>query len=143
MLQLDSYIDLVIPRGSNQLVRMIRDQSRNIPVLGHADGICHVYVDDSADPEKAFKISMCISTPCFHAAARLLNLSCASLCFSFSTFLYFLPPFGNPSLFYFQSGTVNATTRQPVTLWRPFCFIDRTWNLGFLPTSVLYSRRKE
>lgn len=56
LLQLDSYIDLVIPRGSNQLVQMIKDQSRNIPVLGHADGICHVYIDESADPEKAMRI---------------------------------------------------------------------------------------
>jgi len=43
MLKLDEYIDLIIPRGSNEFVRYIMDNSR-IPVLGHADGICHCYV---------------------------------------------------------------------------------------------------
>jgi glutamate-5-semialdehyde dehydrogenase len=48
MLKLDEYIDLLIPRGSNEFVRFIMDNSR-IPVMGHADGICHSYVDESAD----------------------------------------------------------------------------------------------
>ena len=55
MLKLDSYIDLIIPRGSNEFVRYILDNS-NIPVLGHADGICHCYVDDNADLEMARRI---------------------------------------------------------------------------------------
>lgn len=55
MLKLDEYIDLVIPRGSNEFVRYIMDNSR-IPVLGHADGICHCYVDSGAD------IGMAINT---------------------------------------------------------------------------------
>ena len=46
MLKMDQYIDLIIPRGSNEFVRYIMDNSR-IPVLGHADGICHCYVDES------------------------------------------------------------------------------------------------
>jgi glutamate-5-semialdehyde dehydrogenase len=55
MLKMDQYIDLVIPRGSNEFVRYIMDNSR-IPVMGHADGICHIYVDDEAEVEAAVKI---------------------------------------------------------------------------------------
>ena len=55
MLKEDELIDLIIPRGSNTFVRYIMDNSR-IPVLGHADGICHVYVDRSADPDMAVRI---------------------------------------------------------------------------------------
>ena len=55
MLELDEYIDLIIPRGSNSLVKYIKLNTK-IPVLGHADGICHIYVDKSADLEKACKI---------------------------------------------------------------------------------------
>ena len=55
MLKEDTLIDLIIPRGSNNFVRYIMDNSR-IPVLGHSDGICHVYVDSDADPETACKI---------------------------------------------------------------------------------------
>ncbi|XP_072969126.1 delta-1-pyrroline-5-carboxylate synthase 1-like [Typha angustifolia] len=52
LLKLDDVIDLVIPRGSNELVSQIK-ASTKIPVLGHADGICHVYVDKSADMDIA------------------------------------------------------------------------------------------
>jgi len=55
MLKMDSYIDLVVPRGSNQFVKYIMDHS-NIPVLGHAEGVCHVYVDESADINKAVPV---------------------------------------------------------------------------------------
>jgi glutamate-5-semialdehyde dehydrogenase len=55
MLALDELIDLIIPRGSNELVRSIQAATR-IPVLGHADGLCTVYVDRSADPEKARRV---------------------------------------------------------------------------------------
>jgi delta-1-pyrroline-5-carboxylate synthetase len=52
LLAMDELIDLVIPRGSNALVRHVQDHTR-IPVLGHADGVCHVYVDVAADPARA------------------------------------------------------------------------------------------
>jgi len=48
LLQLDKYVDLIIPRGSNAFVKFVQDNTR-IPVLGHADGICHIYVDEKAD----------------------------------------------------------------------------------------------
>ena len=57
MLKEDALIDLIIPRGSNAFVRYIMDNSR-IPVLGHADGICHVYVDKAADLPMAVKIAV-------------------------------------------------------------------------------------
>lgn len=56
MLKLDEFIDLIIPRGSNEFVRHIMDHS-NIPVLGHADGICHVYVDKESGLEMALNIT--------------------------------------------------------------------------------------
>ncbi|KAL9426179.1 hypothetical protein AB3S75_033041 [Citrus x aurantiifolia] len=55
LLKLDDVIDLVIPRGSNKLVSQIKESTK-IPVLGHADGICHVYVDKSANLDVAKNI---------------------------------------------------------------------------------------
>lgn len=55
MLKLDTYVSLIIPRGSNEFVRYIMEHSR-IPVMGHADGICHCYVDEAADLEMALRI---------------------------------------------------------------------------------------
>ncbi len=57
MLKMDEYIDLIIPRGSNEFVKYIMDHS-NIPVLGHADGICHVYIDAQADIPMALKVAV-------------------------------------------------------------------------------------
>lgn len=57
MLKLDQFVDLIIPRGSNEFVRYIMDNSR-IPVLGHADGVCHMYIDSSVDAEMAVRLAV-------------------------------------------------------------------------------------
>jgi len=56
LLELDDLIDLIIPRGSNELVRSIKAATK-IPILGHAAGICHTYVDEEADLDMAVKVS--------------------------------------------------------------------------------------
>ena len=55
MLKMDKYIDLVIPRGGNSLVTYVKNNTK-IPVMGHADGICHIYIDEDADVKKATDI---------------------------------------------------------------------------------------
>jgi glutamate-5-semialdehyde dehydrogenase len=57
LLELDQYVDLIIPRGSNSFVRYVQDHTR-IPVLGHADGICHLYLDQGADLAKSINITV-------------------------------------------------------------------------------------
>ncbi len=74
MLALDEQINLVIPRGSNEFVRYIMNHT-NIPVLGHADGICHVYVDADADLDMAVRVtvdSKCQYVAVCNAAETLL-----------------------------------------------------------------------
>ena len=55
MLKCDKYINLIIPRGGNKLVKFIKENTK-IPVLGHADGICHIFIDESADIDMAIKV---------------------------------------------------------------------------------------
>jgi glutamate-5-semialdehyde dehydrogenase len=57
LLAMDDEVDLLIPRGSNEFVRYIMDNTR-IPVLGHADGVCHLYIDHACDPEMAIAVAM-------------------------------------------------------------------------------------
>ena len=57
LLELEQYVDLIIPRGSNSFVRYVQDNTR-IPVLGHADGICHLYLDKAAEINQAIKITV-------------------------------------------------------------------------------------
>jgi len=65
MLSLDESIDLIIPRGSNEFVRHIMNNT-NIAVLGHADGICHVYVDGDADIDMA--VNVAVDSKCQYVA---------------------------------------------------------------------------
>ena len=66
MLKADKYIDLIIPRGSNLLVKFIKENTK-IPVLGHSDGVCHIFIDEYADIDKAIKI--CIDAKCQYPSA--------------------------------------------------------------------------
>jgi len=56
ILKMDDFIDLIIPRGSNKFVKYIQGNTK-IPVLGHSEGICHVYIDKNANINKAIKIT--------------------------------------------------------------------------------------
>lgn len=78
ILGLDQYIDLLIPRGSNEFVRYIQENTR-IPVLGHAAGICHVYVDDAADLDMAVEVALDskVQYPAVCNAAETLLVSSA------------------------------------------------------------------
>ena len=66
LLKAEGYVDLLIPRGSNAFVRHVMDNTR-IPVMGHADGICATFVDESADQEKA--IGICVDAKIQYPAA--------------------------------------------------------------------------
>ncbi|MCP4744629.1 MAG: glutamate-5-semialdehyde dehydrogenase [Desulfobacteraceae bacterium] len=65
MLALNDFVDLIIPRGSNAFVKLIMDNTL-IPVLGHADGICHIYVDSKAEADMALQI--CTDSKCQYVA---------------------------------------------------------------------------
>jgi glutamate-5-semialdehyde dehydrogenase len=57
LLALDEYVDVIFPRGGKGLIERVSRESR-IPVIKHLDGVCHVYIDDAADPEMAIAIAV-------------------------------------------------------------------------------------
>ena len=57
LVKMSSELDLIIPRGSNELVRNIQKNTQ-VPVLGHADGLCHVYLDQAADEKKSIEVAL-------------------------------------------------------------------------------------
>ena len=57
MLNLDKYLNLIIPRGSNELVKFIQENTK-IPVLGHADGICHLFIDNDVNIDMALSVAL-------------------------------------------------------------------------------------
>lgn len=83
LLQLDGIVDLIVPRGSRELVRAVQSGTR-IAVLGHADGICHVYLDATADPAMAVSIVLESKTQmpaaCNAAEVVLVHADAATRC---------------------------------------------------------------
>ncbi len=81
LLKLDDYIDVIIPRGGEELIRKVVEISR-IPVIKHYKGVCHVFVDESADPEMALSIILNAKTQrpgvCNAAETLLVHRSVAA-----------------------------------------------------------------
>ncbi len=57
LVALSEYVDVIVPRGGRGLIEFVSEHAR-VPVLKHLDGVCHVYVDEQADPEKALAIAV-------------------------------------------------------------------------------------
>jgi len=56
LLRMNQYVDIIVPRGGKSLVERVTAESR-IPMIKHLDGVCHVYIDESADPDQAIRIA--------------------------------------------------------------------------------------
>ncbi len=56
LITMKDYVDIIVPRGGKGLIERVSSEAR-IPVLKHLDGVCHVYIDDRADPDKAVRIA--------------------------------------------------------------------------------------
>ena len=57
LITMPEYVDVIVPRGGKGLIERISNDAK-VPVIKHLDGICHVYIDDDADPEKAISIAV-------------------------------------------------------------------------------------
>jgi len=82
LLNMEKYVDLIIPRGGNALVKYIKENTK-IPVLGHADGICHIYIDETAEVETTTNICIDSKTQypsaCNAVETILINKSVSEL----------------------------------------------------------------
>lgn len=82
LITMNEYVDVIVPRGGKSLIARIAQDAR-VPVIKHLDGVCHVYIDDEADPEKAIRIADNAKTqryaPCNTMETLLVNENVADL----------------------------------------------------------------
>ena len=82
LITMSEYVDVIVPRGGKSLIARIAQDAR-VPVIKHLDGVCHVYIDDEADPDKAIRIADNAKTqryaPCNTMETLLVNENVADL----------------------------------------------------------------
>ena len=82
LITMQQYVDVIVPRGGKGLIERISAEAR-VPVIKHLDGVCHVYIDDEADPEKAIRVADNAKTqryaPCNTMETLLVNENVAEL----------------------------------------------------------------
>lgn len=82
LITMNEYVDVIVPRGGKSLIARIAQDAR-VPVIKHLDGVCHVYIDDEADPEKAIRVADNAKTqryaPCNTMETLLVNENVADL----------------------------------------------------------------
>ena len=82
LITMAQYVDVIVPRGGKSLIARISAEAR-VPVIKHLDGVCHVYIDDEADPEKAIRVADNAKTqrfaPCNTMETLLVNENVAEL----------------------------------------------------------------